>query len=152
MLKTLTYTSLDASVLKALALKIKTLNPDTIYIPDAFPLVHGILQELHNVNLTNKKIFSVYSAQSQDILDAVGTFGEGLLYSYPKIGDKDALKYFPRLAAKIVNEIVGQCGSKDADCAIKYLKSNYHFDQFGVLKGSLGLKTIHNGNFEWYKR
>lgn len=148
-LETLTYSTPDASALKSLALKIKKLSPDTLYIPDAFPLMHGILKELHTLHLNDLKIFSVYSAESEDVLTAISSFGEGLYYSYPVIGEQEALKYFPAKAAQIVRAVVSKCGSKDIECAISFLKSKYAFNKNGVLEGELGLKTVKDGKFKW---
>ncbi len=149
-LKTLTYTSLDSSILKSLALSLKKLNPDALYVPDAFPLMHGLLKELGTLGYKSKVTLSVYSAQSEDVLLAVGEYGEGLLYSYPKIGQQEALEYFPRRAVEIVNSVVQKCGSKQVECARKLLETQYDFDSSGVLEGSIGLKAIQDGKFVWH--
>lgn len=147
-LETLAYSSNDVSTLKAVALRIKKLNPDSLYVPDALPLMQGLLKELHTIGIGDKKVFSVYSAQSNDVLKAIGQYGEGLIYSYPDIGAKDALQHFPRLAAKILAEAVTGC-KESVDCAISNLHSKYKFDQYGVLEGQLKLKTVKGGSFSW---
>jgi hypothetical protein len=58
------------------------LSPDTLYIPDALPLMHGLLRQLANMGVTGLRLMSVYSAQSDDVLTAVGKGGEGLILSY----------------------------------------------------------------------
>ena len=50
-LSTLVYSNNDGSDLRALALKVRQLNPDTLYIPDAYPLMHGLLKQLATVGL-----------------------------------------------------------------------------------------------------
>lgn len=149
-LETLSYTSLDSSILKSLALSIRKLKPDLVYVPDAFPLMHGLLKEFATIGFTKKMILSVYSAQSLDVLEAVGKYGEGLLFSYPQIGDKEALDYFPTLAVEIMNALVAACGSTDIECAQKLLASEYDFNRYGVLEGNIGVKTIRDGKFVWY--
>ena len=44
------------------------------------------------------------------MLKVLGDGGEGLIYSYPDIGDKEALDYFPSLAAKFLIEAIRECG------------------------------------------
>lgn len=146
-LQTFAYQSLDVSVIKSLALSIKRLNPDALYVPDAFPLMHGLLRELHQVGLKGKRIFSVYSAQSEDVLKAVGPYGEGMIYSYPAIGDKEALEHFPALAAQILLRALKKCPAAKENCVIQALRAQNSFDQFGVLQGKLTLKTIKEGRF-----
>ncbi len=144
-LETLTYNSPDASAMRSLALKIKQLAPDALYIPDAFPLMHGILREVGSLGLTIPS-YSVYSAQSDDVLSAVGKFGEGLIYSYPKI-DGEALNYFPKLAAEVTAAGLNACPTVNAECFIKAIKGKYQFDESGVLRGDIGHKTISSGKF-----
>lgn len=148
-LETLTYNANDASSLRALATRIRRLNPDTLYIPDAFPLMHGILKEVRNIGLDKLRVMSVYSAQSDDVLDAVGPFGEGLLLSYPQIGEENALVHFPKIAAQMLAFGLSKCRADEADCVLNTIKSQYRLDQNGVLEGSLGLKIINNGKFSW---
>lgn len=146
-LDTLAYTSQDISALKAVALRIKTLAPDSLYVPDAFPLMRGLIKELHQIGLGDKKVFSVYSAQSEDVLGSVGSQGEGLFYSYPAIGEHEALAYFPQLATKILEKAITQCGSADDTCVMASLKKDNRFDKYGVLEGAFVFKTIKDGKF-----
>ena len=146
-LETYAYTSPDMATIKAITLQIRKLNLDGLYLPDAFPLMQGFMKEIRSQGMQDLKVFSVYSAQSEDVLKALGKDGEGLIYSYPDIGDKNALEYFPAMAAKILDEVISACGD-DVECAIKALRTNYKFDQQGVLEGGLILKTIRQGRFE----
>ncbi|MBN8550074.1 MAG: ABC transporter substrate-binding protein [Deltaproteobacteria bacterium] len=144
--KTFAYTSQDISELKTIALKIRQLGVDAVFVPDAFPLMAGFVKELAQVGLASLPIFSVYSAQSEDALAAMGKYGEGFVYSYPDIGSADALDYFPGLAAKIMGEAASSCG-ENIDCIRGYITGNYPFTKEGVLEGKLKLKTIHDGQF-----
>lgn len=146
-LKTLTYQSFDGVALRSLALQVKRLAPDTIYVPDAFPLMHGLLRILHEINFRDVKIFSVYSAESSDVLEVSKGYNRNLYYSYPLIEGKNALEHFPPMAAKIMNKVIDKCGSTNTDCGIKYLKENFPFDSSGVLSGKIGLKKIVNNKF-----
>jgi len=147
-LETFAYTSQDISTLKAIVLRIKRLNPDSLYVPDALPLMHGLVKELKQVGLGDRRIFSVYSAQSEDVLTALGKDGEGLTYSYPKIGEKTALLHFSELATRLLVDVASRCSDSD-ECILRVLKDNYNFDEYGVLEGELGLKQIKNGKFTW---
>jgi ABC-type branched-subunit amino acid transport system substrate-binding protein len=145
---TLVYSGLDASALRTIATQIKQLAPDTLYIPDAFPLMHGLIRQLSNVGVTGLRLVSVYSAQSDDVLTAVGKAGEGLMFSYPKI-EGEALHHYPRLAAEILMYGLQQCRDRNADCVRTAITKRYQFDEHGTLQGELGLKVISGGTFVW---
>lgn len=145
--ETFAYTSQDVSELKSISLRIRQLGVDALYVPDAFPLMAGFMKELAQQGLNKLPVFSVYSSQSEDAVKAMGRHGEGFVYSYPDIGDQDALDYFPGLAAKMLGAAVSAC-STDVECAKNYLTSHNQFDEYGVLKGGLKLKTIDQGKFQ----
>jgi ABC-type branched-subunit amino acid transport system substrate-binding protein len=139
------YTSDDISDLKSIALKVKQLKPDALYVPDAFPLMAGLMKELKAIGV-QKKIYSVYSSQSDDVLKVLGADGEGMIYSYPDIGDQEALNYFPTLAAKILVDATTICGN-NVQCVHDTIMKQNSFDAHGVLTGKLTLKTIRNGKY-----
>ena len=145
-LRTFAYSSDDITELQSIALQVKKLKPDVLFIPDAFPLMAGFVKELNAIRVNNTRIYSVYSAQSDDVLKVLGSGGEGLIYSYPDIKDKEALDYFPLLAAKFLTGAIETCG-EDVECARKHLLSKNTFDKNGVLTDTLILKTIKNGAF-----
>jgi hypothetical protein len=147
-LDTLVYSSPDASALRTVATQIKKLSPDTLYIPDALPLMHGLLRQLANMGVTGLRLMSVYSAQSDDVLTTVGKGGEGLILSYPKI-EGEALHYYPRLASEILMFGLQECKEKIPECVRKVITEKYRFDEHGTLQGELGLKVISNGKFVW---
>jgi len=147
-LDTQAYTSRDLAALKAVALRIRQLNPDMVYVPDAFPLMHGFLAEMANAGLGKMPVMSVYTAQSADVLETAGKHGEGLIYSYPDIGEKEASEHFPALAAEILFSAVEACGDSDPECVRETLAKDSRFNSRGVLEGSLVLKTIRGGAFE----
>ena len=150
-LDTLVYSSPDGSALRGLATKIKRLNPDTLYIPDAFPLIHGLTKQLSTVGVKGLRLMSVYSAQSNDVLEAVGSTGDGLILSYPKI-EGEALHHYPQLAADVLMHGVGQCPELSSECLQRSIRSKYTFDEHGVMQGDVGLKIIKEGKFVWLER
>jgi len=144
-LATYAYTSDDISELKSIALKVKQLQPDALYVPDAYPLMAGLTKELKAIG-AQKKIYSVYSSQSDDVLKVLGSDGEGMIYSYPDIGDQEALHYFPSLAAKILVDAITICG-KNVKCVKDTIVEQNAFDAHGVLSGKMTLKTIRDGKY-----
>lgn len=147
-LDTLVYSSPDASALRAIATQIKQLSPDTVYVPDASPLMHGLVRQLTNMGVIGLRLMSVYSAQSDDVLTAVGKSGEGLILSYPKI-EGEVVNYYPRLASEILTFGFQECGEKTSDCVRKAITEKYGFNEYGTLEGELALKMISNGKFVW---
>jgi branched-chain amino acid transport system substrate-binding protein len=145
-LKTIAYTSDDVSELKDIALKVKQLQPAALYVPDAFPLLSGLVKELKAIGVGDKKIYSVYSAQSDDILKILKNSDEALIYSYPDIDNQEALQYFPSLAAKIILDAVKKCADR-IDCVKEEISRANTFDRHGVLAGKITLKTIKAGKF-----
>jgi ABC-type branched-subunit amino acid transport system substrate-binding protein len=145
---TLVYSSPDASALRTIAIQIKQLSPDTLYVPDASPLMHGLARQLTNIGLTGLRLMSVYSAQSEDVLAAVGKSGEGLIFSYPKI-EGEALHYYPRLASEVLMYGLQECAERTPECVRKAITEKYRFDEHGTLHGGLALKTISDGKFVW---
>lgn len=146
-LDTITYSYTDPSIFKSVALKIRKLNPDSVYFPDASPLLDGMLKEIKAIGLNDLKLFSVYSAQFDSVLTAVGEYGEGLIYSHPDIGEDNAVTHFSSLASKIISNLSSNCKTIDDKCVFDYLKNNYNFNSNGVLEGKLILKTIKNGKY-----
>ena len=148
--ETLVYSSPDGSALRGIATKVKQRNPDTLYIPDAFPLMHGLLRQLSNLGVSGLRLMSVYSAQSDDVVKAVGSTGNGLIISYPKI-EGDALEHYPQLASEVLMYGIGACPEISADCVREKITSRYSFDSKGVLSGEIGLKVIAGDKFVWFK-
>lgn len=142
---TLTYTSDDPSELKAIALKVKQLNPEALFVPDAFPLMAGLTKELRNLGI-KKRIYCPYSAQSDDVLKALGADGDDMIYSYPDIGENEALSFFSTMAAKILVNAAKDCKNQ-IQCIITSITNNSSFNKQGILSGKLRLKTIRSGAF-----
>lgn len=137
----------DVQYMKSAALKLRTVEFDSIFIPDASPLLLGFLSELKKIGLSAKPAFSVYSAQMPDVLLSEKDNAEGLLYSYPDVPDsQEALGYFPTLAAKLLGDAVSECAGS-YDCVSKKFANNISFQRDGTLSGKLVLKTVRNGNF-----
>jgi len=103
--------SFDAGFLKTAVLRFKKGGVDTVYSPDVEPLLLGLMAEMAKVGFSPKYVFSVYSAQMQEVLDANKEHTNGLLYSYPAIDAKeDAIVHFPRLATEMLGGAVAACG------------------------------------------
>ncbi len=149
--ETLTYNSPEALAIKPIVSRIRLRHPDALYVPDAFPLMHGLIKELRNMGLKDLPVYSVYSADSPGVAEAVGEAGEGLIVSYPDIGEESALVHFPKLAAKILADGLKACTEKNVDCVLDSIKQSNPFDKYGVLEGKLGQKILLNGQFIWYK-
>jgi ABC-type branched-subunit amino acid transport system substrate-binding protein len=150
-LDTLVYSTPDGSTLRGLATKIRQSNPDTVYIPDAFPLMHGLTKQLSTVGVKGVRLMSVYSAQSDDVLQAVGSTGDGLILSYPKI-EGEALHHYPQLAAEVLMHGIGECPERTSECLQRAIRRKYAFNEYGVMQGEVGLKIIKNGEFVWLDR
>lgn len=143
---TYAYTSEDISQLKSIALRAKQINIDAVYAPDAWPLMGGLMKELAQIGLNNLPVFSVYSAQGEDVLKVVGAQGENLFFSYPDIGDRDALDYFPKKASEMLIAAIDSC-REDIECLKNYIKTNYSLDENGAVNSNFILKTISDGTF-----
>ena len=144
-LATVAFPVIDEAQVQAAVLKVKALKPDAVYVPDAGPFFGRFLTMLDNLGL-RRPVYSVYSAQIEDLLAAEGPHAEGLIYSYPVIGDQEALTYFPRRAAQILSEKVKECGGRFA-CVEQSFNSDATFDTAGVLRSRVMLKTVRSGKF-----
>ena len=145
--KSFAYTSDDLSELKSVALKVKQLQPQALYVPDAFPLLAGLTKELTAIGVTNLPIYSVYSVQSEEVLRMLGQYSKNLIYSYPDIGKHEALEFFPTQATEILLKAVSICRD-DVSCLRSEIAKGNLFDGDGVLSGKLHLKTVRNERFE----
>lgn len=146
--QTFAYSSDDPSELKSIALRIKQLQPAALYIPDASPLLGGLAKDLRLIGV-KKKIYSIYSVQSDDVMMALGQGSDKLIYSYPDIGQEEALHYFPAVAAKLLVRAAVGCNG-EVQCVRKELLAQNNFNQNGILSGSLGLRMIRDGKFVEY--
>lgn len=144
-IETIAYDSFSASEIKSISLRIKQRDPEALYVPDASPLMMGLLKELRTIGVKGKKTFSVYGTQLEGILKVMGADGEGLIYSYPDITE-DALEFYPRRAAEMLTDAVLACG--EAPACVKKLLYKHGFNEHGALAGKLILKTIRNGAFQ----
>lgn len=148
-LETLTYTGEDAGTQKELVLAVRKLKPEALYVPDAWPLLNGLLKELKNGGLGEMKVYSVYSAQAPDVLAAAAREGydDKLLYSYPDLGAEEALDVFPRKSLEIMAQIAGSCGDNES-CVFEHLAADAHFGSDGTLRSvPLIWKTVRHGVF-----
>lgn len=150
-LETIAYVDGNLSNFKSIALRVKKLNPDGVYMPDASPVLQGILKEFAQIGLSNKKFFGVYSFQSDKVLEAAGEYGNGVIYSYPAIGDENALTYFPKTAAILLQNAIKSCSaSLSTDCVRKALTESNKFSAVGTLETPFLLKTIRQGSFSTF--
>lgn len=144
-LDTIAFTT-DLGSVKSSALRIKELHPSAVFAPDASPLMMGLLREMGALRLQGIPVWSVYSAQSHDVSEAITGSPVPLIYSYPDIGANDALEYFPRRAMEILSSAANQCGTVP-DCIQRYLREHYPFNNVGVLEGAHLLKTFDGKQF-----
>lgn len=149
--ETLAYTGDDASELKGIALKVKRLSPKALYVPDVYPLIQGLLKELARIGVGKLLIYSVYAAQSDDVLNVINQVGyqDTFYYSYPETPqDEDAFSYFPRRAVSLIQRAVQNgCSISDVSCLKSKILSNDRFNAHGVLEQKIILKGISGGKF-----
>lgn len=137
----------DSQYMKSAALKLKGLDFDSIFVPDAAPFLLGFLTEMKKIGVPERPTFSVYSAQMPDVLTSEKQNAEGLLYSYPDIADaEDAFGVFPTIAAQLLAEKVLKCEGRYA-CVAQSFAGDKAFQSDGTLAGKIILKTVRNGLF-----
>lgn len=137
----------DVQNMKAAALKLKNVDFDSIFIPDAAPLLLGFLSEMNKMGIPPRPTFSVYAAQMPDVLVSEKANAESLIYSYPDVPDNvEAFGYFPSVAAKLMADTVVGCKGQ-YDCVAEGFMNNKKFQSDGTLRGNITLKTVRNGHF-----
>ena len=146
-IETIALSTSDSSALKSAVLKIRAKNPDAVYVPDAAPFFSGFLSEMKKMGLSGKAVFSVYSVQSKNILEAEGGAADGLIYSYPDIEQNEALSYFPELGARILAANIKLCLG-DTKCIRDNFERSGNFDKYGIYRSALILKQISSGKFK----
>ncbi|RIL11224.1 MAG: hypothetical protein DCC75_02790, partial [Proteobacteria bacterium] len=139
---TITYSS-EASALKPVALKLRNYEFDLLYIPDALPLAQGLLKELEKIGI-RKQAWSVYSAELPDIISANGSAANGLIYSYPDIGEGNPHSYF---AAQCMKQLLGAISlcRDDPDCVRSALIKER--EESVESRNSLKLRAVKAGRF-----
>ena len=140
-LKTFAYTGEDLSQIKSLVLSIKGLKPEALYVPDAFPLMNGLTRELEAAGLNQIKIYSPYSVEMSDVLNAVGKAGERIFYTYPQINE-EALHYYSKIAASQVCNGIKNCPAGDISCIKAKWLSDALFDKTGSIPAEFIIKTM----------
>ena len=144
--ETFAYTAEDAGQLRTILLRIKKLNVDALYVPDAYPLLGGLMREMRATDMGKIPVFSVFSARADDVIKAMSGLGENLIFSYPDIGEADVFKFYARLALEMLNYGVEQC-KLDVECVKHQIKSKYKLDEYGVVPGNFILLTIRSNKF-----
>ena len=137
----------DAQHMKVAALKLKSIDFDSIFLADMSPLLLGLLSELKKLGIPQKPVFTNYGAQMPDVLAAGRDNSEGVMYSYPNVPDtEDALGYFPNLAAQILARAVSGCNGKYA-CVVEAMKTNPDIERAHQSASAIILKKIENGRY-----
>lgn len=137
----------EVQYIKTALLKLKGMEFDALFVPDAAPFLLGLRTEMRRVGLASKPTFSIYSVQMPDVITAEAKNADGLLYSYPKLPEGvEALSYFPLLAAERLSDAVLACKGEVA-CVKERFKSDPEFDADGTLRGGIVLKTVEHGAF-----
>lgn len=144
---TLTYTSDDPLIVKGLILRIKNLNPDALYVPDVYPLLSGFLKELRLAGMEGLPVYSIYAVQSEDVKNILQAENSSLFYSYPDIGEKDALEYFPMLAAEMMSQVVKTCDGT-IKCIHEKLLDDSVIGKDGAPAGQFVLKELSDGRYQ----
>lgn len=142
---TIAIPAFDPNALRAILPSLKNIDHDGVFIPDVSPFLLGLRRQMELAFIPARPMYSIYSAQSEDLLVAEGQAADGLIYSYPYI-ERDALEYFPYLAAQMVNSAVRQCAD-DLVCIRKEWNNSNQFDADGVLASPLALRHIVDGKF-----
>ncbi len=138
----------DVQNMKAAALNFVNMEFDSIFIPDAAPLLLGFMTEMKKVGVSSRPTFSVYAAQMPDVLISEKANIEGLIYSYPDVPDTvDAFGYFPTVAATLLADTVVKCEGHYG-CVEESFANNKSFQSDGTLRGKIIFKTVRNGRFE----
>ena len=144
-MRSVRYPKFDVSLVRAAALRLKNLDFDAIYFPDVAPLLAGFPKELDRLGLS-RPMYAVYSAQLPEVIGVNGQSVESLLYSYPDVGDTDAIQYFPRVAAQILFANVTKCAG-NLECVYESLLKSHEFEGSRSRSTAIVLKTIRNGRF-----
>lgn len=149
--ESLTFTTQDATESISNALRIKQLSPSALYIPDGFTILLGFTKELDKLGLINIPIYTIWPAQADEIKNVLNNNRENLFYSYPDIGNQDALFYYPQKAVTLLSTAVKECSnSKDVSlptCIRQMLKSDKEIGEFGYPKERFVLKKLVKGVF-----
>ena len=144
---TLAFPSFDSSHVKAAVLKMRSLDFDAVYVPLFEPFLLGLMKEMNKIGIRDKKVFGIYAAQMAKVLEVEGESANGLYYSYPNIDEtSDAIKFFPELGTRILEEVVKRCKADLSHCK-DLLHSKYQFDKDGTIEYPMVLKTVKNGKF-----
>jgi branched-chain amino acid transport system substrate-binding protein len=145
----LTYNTLDPVHIKPLVTKLRQLKVDGIYAPDVSPFLLGLRKEMSNAGLSKIPVISIFSAQTKDLLNAEGSHANGLMYSYPKLSEDDAVGYFAKIGARIFFESIRECNG-DSACVRNSLLTSKGFTSEGLLSGDIETRIIRDGRFEAY--
>ncbi|MCC6954154.1 MAG: ABC transporter substrate-binding protein [Deltaproteobacteria bacterium] len=144
--ETFAYATQDASTLKAIALKLRTIKPQAIYLPDASPIFAGFLRELGAIGLSDIPVFSVFSAESPDLLPLIAKERSRVFYSYPETQGHDAMTYFPALAARSMVKAALRCGGVP-ECTRARIREEHVFADDGSIEGDFVLKHVVDGHY-----
>ena len=105
------------------------------------------MTEMKKLGISDKKVFSVYSVQMPEVLEAEGKNAEGLFYSYPRLTEAtEAISFFPERGARIFSNIIVACSGK-FECVRTTLAQDKRFDSKGVIADEIILKTVRAGKF-----
>ena len=143
---TLSFSVFSASEIKSIVTKLLSLKVDGLYVPDATPFLLGLNRELKKVGLGAIPIVSIYSAQLNDVIKTEGEAANGLAYSYPAIGETNAVSYFPQVGANLLFNAIRKCGP-DTNCTMDAIQKSGNFNKTGVLEGPIEMRMIRGGMF-----
>ena len=138
----------DSTELKSVCLKLRKLSPEALFVPDVSTILDGLMKGLFLSGQKNKPVFAVWSTQLDSVIPIANPYitDNQLIYSYPDIGDNEAISYFPRIALELLLTAAKNCGN-NVECIKKNLIQNNAFDENGSLQTPFILKTIKDSRF-----
>lgn len=140
------YSGTDPNSMRDAAVKIKSSTPESVFLPDATPMMHGLMTQLRKIGVMNTPTFSNYGIQQETVINVEKDAVNGVYYSYPNIPNNDAFSYFPKLGAEMLFQALRTCGPTP-DCVAKTLQQDLGFSEDGVKPGKIVLKQIQDGKF-----
>jgi branched-chain amino acid transport system substrate-binding protein len=172
-------TDIDETDFRTVALKIRSANPDAVFIHQGEKQIGILVRQLRQLGYSGP-LYAYYGAESQSTVAAGGKAIEGLKYTYPvgiKDGDELVTEFNKRYAKafgaeakptattlfvydgmQILDKALDQCSDDDTACVRKYfvglgeyhgLSGTMQFNSDGSITRPFGIKEIRDGKFEW---
>ena len=144
-LETFVLPSSDRSALRSFAARVRTLKAEAVYTPSVYPLLFGFVKRLRESGLGCLPIFSVFSSQLKDVVAASDGNADQVIYSHPRIGQKDAVAHYSAAAARMLSRAAAGCSTDS--CVVNNLRTQNEFDENGTLRGEMELRRFSKRDF-----